>query len=273
MAATGMMVPASARELNYRGQADDGFVHRMLLACPEEMPPFATLEGVPDELTAEYKRRLTRLFDPPPDGERMLTFEPAALRMVVNWANTELYPQLRALRDPQTGTPVSHPHYPDADAPAWLASKYRKLVENCLRLCLVLHELWRVADGADAPTDWDEREEWEPHPRDFYGTRIEFRSDVVDRLTAERAIAVVDYFRHHIGPVQELLGGEEVDDVDRAHTRLRRKGIISVRETIHRTTYKTAERVLALFAEWVRRGYGEIQHPRKNQSVFKFAED
>ena len=57
VAVTGMMVPASARELNYRGQADDGFVHRMLLSFPEPMPPVATLEGVPDDLTKNYKHR------------------------------------------------------------------------------------------------------------------------------------------------------------------------------------------------------------------------
>ena len=88
-------------------------------------------------------------------------------------------------------------------------SKYRKPFENCLRLCLVLHELWRVA-GQEAvgsytqETEEEELREWdrerdlkitleafrEQDPRDFYGQRIEWQPNVVDRLTVERAIAV-----------------------------------------------------------------------------------
>ena len=248
---TGMMVPASARELNYRGQADDGFVHRMLLAFPEAMQPRATLEGVPDELTKEYKRIMTRLFDPPGEEGKILTFEPKAIRMVLRWANTELFRELRPLLDP------------NYIAPDWLVSKYRKLFENCLRVCLVLHELWRVAGQEHEPEDW------EPHPRDFYGVQIEFQPGVVDRLTVERAIAVIEYFRGHIESVQSLMG-EEVDDVDKTYNRLQGKGKLSVRETIYKTSYKSADRVLALFSEWERRGYGRIENPRKNQTVFIF---
>lgn len=251
VAVTGMMVPSSARELNYRGQSDDGFVHRMLLAFPDPLPPVATLDGVPDELTTEYKRRMGQLFDPPVEGGGTLAFEPAALEMVFGWANTELYPDLSA---------------GDTAVPDWLTSKYRKLFENCLRLCLVLHELWRAA--GDGPL-----EDWEPHPRDFYGQRIEFQPGVVDRLTVERAIAVIEYFRGHIDPVQSLLG-EEVDEVDRVHEKFRLKETVTVRQVIHGSSYKTADRVLALFAEWERRGYGSVgAGDRKNQTVFRFAGD
>ena len=248
---TGMMVPASARELNYRGQADDGFVHRILLAFPEATLPRATLEGVSEELTKEYKRRMTRLFDPPGKEGKILTFEPKAIRMLLRWANTELFRELRPLE------------YENCIAPDWLVSKYRKLFENCLRICLVLHELWRVA-GQD-----HEREDWEPEPRDFYGEQIEFQTVVVDRLTVERAIAVIEYFRGHIDMVHSLVG-EVVDDVDRAYNRLQSKGRITVRETIYKTTYKSADRVQALFSEWERRGYGTIENTRKNQTVFNF---
>ena len=253
---TGMMVPASARELNYRGQADDGFVHRMLLACPESLPPIATLQGVPDELTNEYKRRMSRLFDSPVENCRELTFEPKARRMLVRWANVEHYSELR---------PVTRPGY---EAPDWLVSKYRKLFENCLRLCLVIHELWRVSDQHTLDADnW-----WEPNPRDFYGEMIPFQETVVDRITVERAIAVIEYFKGHIEQVQSLLG-EEVDEVDRLYNRLRSFGKISAREVSHKTSLKRADQVLALFAEWERRGYGEIQYPRKNRKVFVFNEE
>ena len=196
---------------------------------------------------------MSRLFDPPGEEAGVLTFEPKALRMVFRWANEELFRELR---------PVTRPGHV---APDWLVSKYRKLFENCLRLCLVLHEIWRVV-GKD-----HEPEDWEAHPRDWYGQRIHFRPGVVDRLTVERAIAVVEYYRGHIHAVQSLLG-EEVDDADRAYNRLRGKGRVSVRQAIHQTSYKSASRVQALFAEWARRGYGKVRHPRKNQTVFAFGE-
>lgn len=247
VAVTGMMVPASARELNYRGQADDGFVHRLLLASPYEMPPMVTREGVPDELTANYKEHMALLFEPPVDDKRVLTIDEMARDMLDGWANNELFAEL-------------------ISAPPWLHSKYRKLHENCLRLCLVLHELWRVA-GKD-----DEPEGSAPHPRRFYGQKIPFDDGVVDILTVQRAITVIEYFRDHIHAVQTHLG-EEVDDVDRLYTRLRRKGTITVREVTRQSTYKSKEQVLTLFTEWASRGYGEVQHPRANQVVFAFAKD
>jgi hypothetical protein len=286
VAVTGMMVPASARELNYRGHADDGFVHRMLLAHLHPSLPVATVEGVPDDLAAEYRTHMAQLFDSPAAGSEVLTFEPesaegrrnGALDMVLRWANDELFYELAPLT------------YPDYVAPGWLQSKYRKLYENCLRLCLVLHEIWRVADGwkereAERGTDADDYsneltpEEVESvratmadywlNRRDFYGTYIPFKENVVDRLTVERAIAVIDYFRAHIGPVQSILG-EDVDAVDRLRNKLRGDKPVTVRQVIHQSTYKTAGMVLALFAEWERRGYGTVNHPRKNQTVFAF---
>jgi hypothetical protein len=246
VAVTGMLVPASARELNYRGQADDGFVHRILLAYPEELPPVATGAGVPDELTADYKCRMNRLFDGPGEEGKVLSFDPQALRDVLGWANGRLFGSL------------------PADAPGWLVSKYRKLFENCLRLCLVLHELWRVA-GADPAAD-----PFAPDPRDYAGPDyVPLEPGVVDRVTVARAINTVEYFRAHIDDVQSLLG-EDVDDVDRLHSRLSRLGTVTVRQVMHKTVYKRTDEVLALFTEWKRRGYGVIRHPRTNQTVFEF---
>lgn len=253
VAVTGMMVPASARELNYRGQGDDGFVHRMLLSNPESMPPVATLAGVPKKLTQDYKSRMAKLFDPPGESERTtLTFAPDAIRMILNWANCELYYDLK---------PLTNPGYV---APDWLVSKYRKLFENALRLCLVLHEIWRVAGNKHVP------EEWEPHPREFYGRRIEWQDSVVDCLTVERAILVVQYFRAHIPSIQSLFVVSELDDVDRHYQRLQDLGSITVRELTHRTSWKTRDQVMAVFTEWQRRGYGKIQSTRSNQTTFVF---
>jgi hypothetical protein len=282
VAVTGMMVPASARELNYRGQADDGFVHRMLLAYLEAEQPVATLAGVPDDLTQEYKRRMTRLFDPPKisgkpanvtellksaAAAKVLTFEPKALRMLMKWANGELFRYLRAPRNDK-GEIELIPEMPEQDAPGWLVSKYRKLYENCLRMCLVLHELWRVA-GAWKPPEGHDDAEWYLDRRDYEGKRVKLDPMKVDCETVERAIAVIDYFRGHILSVQGLLG-EEVDDVDKAHNRLRSTGLVTVRQVIRQTTYRTRDRVLALFGEWAKRGYGKVTYPRKNQVVFDF---
>jgi hypothetical protein len=127
----------------------------------------------------------------------------------------------------------------------------------------VLHELWRVA-GDWKPAEGLDDDEWWVEP-------VEVKIDpmVVDCETVERAIAIIDYFRGHILSVQSLLG-EEVDDADRFHDRLRNTGKVTVREVIRQTTYKNKDRVLALFAEWAKRGYGKITYPRKNQAVFDF---
>ncbi len=91
----------------------------------------------------------------------------------------------------------------------------------------------------------------------------------MDEVTVERAIAVAEYYRAHVEAVQALLG-EEVDEVDRAANRLRPLGTISVRQMAHKTTYKRADEVMAVFAEWERRGYGKVRRPRKNRTVFAF---
>lgn len=278
----GMLVPASARELNYRGNSDDGFVHRMLIAYPLAMDPRMTRFGVPDELTAEYKRRMSRLFAPSPGGKRVaLTFDEDALEMVEEWANGVLYPQLDG-------------------APGWKVSKYRKLVENCLRLCLVLHELWRVADDSRplslaeavrrarldeaAGADPDDGPECSPEEllessadfwttaRGYYDEDVPFREMVVDRMTVARAIEVVEYFRCHIDVVQCVLG-EEIDEVDRHYQRLKHLKPLSARTAMQRTTYRTKDQVLGLFAEWARRGYGRVATgSRKDSVVFVFGD-
>src|SRR5262249_21307291 len=133
---------------------------------------------------------------------RLLTFSKPALLMVLGWANRELFPHLAPLRD-EDGKVLEHQDYPEKDAPGWLVSKYHKLFENCLRLCLVFHELWRVSEEAEL---WREGAN-----RTWYGRPMPFDEKVVDCATVERAIAVVEYFKGHIGVVQELFGEVEVD--------------------------------------------------------------
>jgi Protein of unknown function (DUF3987) len=230
VAVTGMMVPASARELNYRGHGDDGFVHRMLMAAPKSMPPRATLAGVPDSITQEYDRRMTQLFDPA-EGSDILELDPEARRMIINWANVELFSILDEI----------------SPCPAYLISKYRKLYENCYRICLVLHELWRVADEDERRDEWADCRYCDEDKAAFNATRI-------DRITAEKAIAVIKYFQAHIPYVVALLG-ETVDEVDRHHQQHRGKGLMTVRQATHLRVGRDKESVMAVFAEWERRGY------------------
>lgn len=244
VAVTGMLVPACARELNYRGHSDDGFVHRMLIGCPRAMPPRATLEGVPPELANEYDQRMSRLFEPP-EGESMLSFDPEALQVVLDWANEELYAELRAL---------------DV-APAYLESKYKKLYENCYRVCLVLHGMWMVSPEEERTAEW---ENW------GYGdVHREFRHDRIDVVTASKAIAVINYFRAHI-PHMVALMGETVDEVDRHFQRLCGRKALTVRQAIHAKVGRNKDAVLEVFAAWDRRGYGSIDQTRKNQTTFVF---
>jgi hypothetical protein len=258
---TGMMVPASAAELNYRGHADDGLVHRMLLAWPEEMRPVASTVGVPEELTTAYKDCMTRLFDPPKhkgtplaerldSGTRLLTLHPKAFASYVGWSNEHLYG--RWLYGPYRFFENG-----EWNPPGWLASKHRKLFENALRVSLVLHELWRVAASAE------EKEDACDQPIDPM---------VIDYSTMERAEAVIEYFRHHIGLVQSALGHAGADAIDLLHQRLRDKRKVTVRQVIYQSSYKSKDQVLAVFAEWESRGYGKVSQPRANQTVFTFGE-
>jgi hypothetical protein len=253
---TGMMVPSSAKELNYQGDADDGLVHRILLACPEDMAPLVTLEGVPEELTAAYRQRMSRLFDPPGEKDRILTFDPEALLLWQGWANDEHFALLKG-----------------QDAPGWLVSKYRKLSENCLRLCLVLHELWRVAG------------DWLPPKQEARSLETEgpARPNVIDRVTVGRAIAVVEYFRGHIETVQALLKKDEdangslvervADSSAAIYARLCSKGKVTVRDVAHQSSLKKKEAILALFADWQSKGKGKVETgTRKDQLVFVFPE-
>jgi Protein of unknown function (DUF3987) len=276
---SGMMVPASARELNYRGQADDGFVHRMLLCRPEAVRPFASLEGIPDELTVKYKQAMTKLFDRPKVSGKSaaekiaslwneLSFTPDALQLLLDWVNEDLYNRLTD------------------DCPSWLTSKYRKLYENCVRVCLVLHELWRVAgptmkelyglDHVPTPDESSEISEYGPDdrvairpPDDYFPWVAPENPLVIDRRIVEGAIQIISYFKGHIGALQEALG-DTTDDIDVLYHRMLKKGLVTIRQVMRSSKHKEKDMVLSIFQEWFQRGYGEVKEERENQTVFVF---
>jgi hypothetical protein len=236
VAVTGMMVPGSAHQLNYRGHDEDGFVHRMLIACPKPAPMAFTPIGVPDALVDNYKRTMTKLFEP----GGTLRVDPKAANMANVWCNQVHYSEVAG-----------------KGAPDWLKAKYKKLFANLWRVALVLHELRRVAE-----TD-----------RELLGKECicAFDPGVIDVETIERAIAVINYFKDHIARVQNCLGDEAMDDAEGLYIRFRERGKVTVREFMLNTTYKKAERAKGIFAEWQKRGYGKIAvGKRKDQVVFEF---
>jgi hypothetical protein len=94
----------------------------------------------------------------------------------------------------------------------------------------------------------------------------------VDRLTVERAIIVTEYFLGHVCAVQSLVGNVK-DETDQLADRLRPLGTVPVRKVMRQSRrHDTRAKVLDLFSEWERRGYGEVRYPRKNQAVFAFSE-
>lgn len=236
VAVAGMMVPGSAHELNHRGHGDDGFVHRMLIACPAPSKQGVSPIGVSVELTTAYKQRLSKLFQPPTKDGRLLRVEEKAFEKAVLWINN--------IHSAEVGGP---------GAPELLKARYKKLVANLWRIALVLHELWRVAgDEGERPAD----------------------PTVIDGETIERAIAVVNYFKDHIARVQNHLGDAPMDNTDGLLRRFRSLGEITVRDFMLRTTYKTKPKAktMEVFAEWEKRGYGKIeQGKRSDQQVFRFS--
>jgi hypothetical protein len=125
----GMMVPQSAHELNYKGHADDGFIHRLLIACPPSTQLLFSPLGVDEALTKRYKTVMTRLFDP---GDN-LTMADDAYTLAVNWINTTHYPEVSGRA-----------------APPWLVAKYKKLQENLWRMLIVIHGM-RAAEKKGGP--------------------------------------------------------------------------------------------------------------------------
>lgn len=244
----GMMVPGSVKELNHRGHSDDGFVHRMLIAYPPSMPMVFSNVGVSDELISNYKTEMMKLFEPP-EGENILTVSKNAFTKAFSWVNQFHYPEVSGRK-----------------APPWMRAKYKKLFANFWRICLVLHELRRVAET---------EKEWKELIADYRiaGQTIpEFDPMVVDILTAERSIKVIEYFKDHIHKVQAVLGDDTSEDDTRIlYKKFRPLGEISVRDFTHKTSHKRKSDVLAIFAEWERRGFGERgTGERKNQIVFRF---
>src|SRR5262249_53424853 len=114
--------------LNYGGQGDDGFLHRLLIAYPEPMVPKVVSEGVPDECVNEYKVAMTRLFQ----AGKKLTYASKAQYRMEQWGNNTHYAEL------------------SAETPAPVTAKYRKLWEYAHRLSLVIHELRRACGEVES---------------------------------------------------------------------------------------------------------------------------
>lgn len=227
----GMLVPGSAHELNYRGHDDDGFVHRMLIAYPKTSCMVFCPTGVPEELTATYKECMAKLFDP--GGQ--VTVDPKAFNSASVWCNQVHYAEVGGRA-----------------APDWLKAKYKKLFANLWRVALVLHEIRRVAETEDErSTDFD--------------------PSVVDAETVERAIKVITYFKDHIYTVQNLLGDEPTDKIEGLYQRFSNRESITVRDFMLSTSYKKADTVKSIFAQFEKRGYGSMSvGKRRDQVVFNF---
>jgi len=133
VAVTGMMVPESAHVLNFRGNADDGFVHRILISCPPSVPMLANPAGVSERSIRRYKQVMSTLFDCGPN----VRIDPLAFKTAFGWINDVLYPDV--------GGP----------GPDWLKAKYRKFEQNFWRIAFVLHEVWRACgeESGDAISD------------------------------------------------------------------------------------------------------------------------
>lgn len=212
-------------------------MHRMLVAVAPRSPMIETPFGVDEELQKEYVGRMLKLYGGTPC---VLDVTDEARKHALAWINQEFLARVRG-----------------SAAPDWLRAKYRKLVANFWRIALVLHDVRRVAETA------------EERP-------VDFQDDVVDLVTIERAMQVVDFFCEEIEHVQELLGEESPhDDYDALFEKMKQlpqcqKGTIVVRHVIHNSGYKKEELVLPIFAEWQRRKYGQQKTGKRGSKTFVF---
>ena len=233
----GVTVPEAAQDLNFRGREGDGFMPRILIAYPPSPSLVFSREGVPEKDTDAYDKTMARLFEVPKKGTEVLAFSAAAFDRVDEWLNNTHYPEVQG----------DH-------VPKWLRASYVKLEGNFWRICLVIHELRRVAEDVGERT-------------------AKFNSQIVDAETVERAIKVIGYFKRHIDRVHAvLLGKRQTDRMDELWARCKDRtweepNMISLRECqrLANCNHDGAKRI---FDEWEQRNYGEIRQGNHAGRVF-----
>lgn len=245
VAVTGMMVPTSAHYLNSNGNEHDGFVHRMLIGCPDPTPMQDSLIGVKKHIEDIYKKKMSLLFDPPQHHLLNVSFE--ALLVVNRWLNEWIYPSSEC-------------------GPDWLRARYSKFSTNVWRVALVIHELRRIADTQEeriAPALSCEKPPV-------------FDDIVVDVEDAWRAITVINYFKDHVNKAQEFMALDPAEDAtdnlcQRFLTKSGESRRVSTTEIIRGSKFDTKEKAFRLFLEWQGKGYGTVvKGRRKDQTLFEF---
>lgn len=180
VAVAGMMVPSSVADLIHKGKADDGFVHRMLVCHPDPYHPYDTGLEVPLEKQEQFDHTMTRLFEPTVEE---VHFTDEARYTFRDWKNRHLFYELKGCE--LTDKP---------EAPDWMVEKASKLEENCLRVALVLHELWRVCTTERRAAL---EEIGEAYTRRAYGQDHPWDDDQIDLVDLWHAERVIEYFRLH----------------------------------------------------------------------------
>ena len=221
----GCLPPEVLGDLSDERGREDGFVHRILFACPTPCDLVWTEANIAQQGQDQYATVVERLYalqgdtsDPENQRPRILHLTPAGKAAFVEWATAHY----AALNTP--------------DLPPMLRGPWAKLEGYCARLALVLHLTRLVCD--------------------------EVQQEDIDDISVLSAAALVDYFKSHARIVYAQLHASPEDKRTKAARQwiVRHGGEATVRDLYRYkvagcTTHKDAEALLELLAG---AGYGTL---------------
>jgi hypothetical protein len=225
VAVTGCLPPEVLGELADERGREDGFVHRILFACPAPRDLVWTEANIPPTIREHYATVVEQLQalqwvteDPEGCAPHVIPLTPAGKAVFVEWATT---------------------HYAELNAPdllPQLRGPWAKLEGYCARLALVL-QMTRLACG-------------------------EAQGEAIDDTSVLRAAALIDYFKSHARLVYaQLHASPEAKRLEAARHWMSRHGGEATLRDLYRykvagcTTPQDAETLLEAL---VSHGYGSV---------------
>lgn len=233
---TGCLPPDVLGDLADERGREDGFIHRLLFAYPEEMAPYWTDACISDAATQAYVSLVQRLWTlqgtASVDGKsltpQIVSLTPKGRTTFVQFAN-ELHAEMAA-----------------PDFPAQLRGPYSKLEGYCARLALILQACRQACGETDKSN--------------------------VEAPSVVAAASLVHYFKSHARRVYAQLRTTPEDKlVIQALEWIRRHGGHTTTRELLRANMvgiKTANEALRLLQTLEERGYGMLKDGEKHSVTF-----
>lgn len=231
----GCLPPDVLSDLADERGREDGFVHRLLFAYPEHLPPFWIDASVSQEAQEGYRKVFKELLRLSPGVDEagrpapvVVTFTDEGRGTFIEWVNSH------------------HKEQEDLLFPENLRGPWAKLEGYCARLALILQEARYVSGEA--------------------------KSESVDAPSVEGAAALIDYFKSHARKVYSRLHVTKEDkQVELALAWIRKQGgKVTLREVLRYKVagVKTKGEALQLLQDLGERGYGKIAEGEKKSLTF-----